>query len=161
MCPSLKLVSDGDYCKTWISPSIDHGDFPFRFILKLEYLEEPGEEIVRDLGKYLVNVCAVSVLAAAKEIPSCCRSMGMSEEEYKNLPDEAQHEMLSEYGVRSILWEKTGNNQSSLLREARKELQQADFLFGFYMDRQQNTIGATGWDTIKGNLWPQPEPIEV
>ena len=37
---------------------------------------------------------------------------------------------------------------------AKEQTQSIPMLFGFCMDRHQNMLGATGWDFIKGNCFP-------
>jgi len=46
------------------------------------------------------------------------------------------------------------SDYDDVYERALKEAGMIEMLFGFYMDKQQNRIGATGWDVIKGNLDP-------
>jgi hypothetical protein len=61
-------------------------------------------------------------------------------------------EALADYGTYAPLWSGTGNNRQKLLKQARKEADMIVMLFGFYMDRTTNILGATGWDRIKGEV---------
>ena len=61
-------------------------------------------------------------------------------------------EALHSYGVYTPVWSKDGNNCARLMREARQEARQCEFLFGFYLDRPVNRIGTTGWESLRGDL---------
>ena len=149
----LKELMNSDSGVTWIGPAIDHGDFPFHFLLKLQYTEYWGDaEMLKTMGKYMVEILAVSTVAAKDKLADAARSMSMTLEEFKALPSDAQHEMLADYGIAARLYSGNGNNLRTVLRAARKELEIVDFLFGFKMDQAQNAMGATGWDWIKGDI---------
>lgn len=146
----MRVIHDYDCDKLWFSRWIDRGDFPFLFAIKLEYLEDHGEEIVKSLGKYIVSVRAVSPAAAGEEnVKQALRSCG-----WEGMPDsqEAIAEVLLDYGTYATLGEFHGNNVKSLLKQARECLRESDMFFGFKMDRAQNRIGSTGWDFIRGDI---------
>jgi hypothetical protein len=157
----LKEISNTDAGITWIGPAIDHGDWPFRFLLKLQYVEYYDiPEMLKTHGKYIASVQAASTVAAAGKLEGVAKSFGQTLDEFKALPAEAQHEMLADYGVAATLYEGSGNNQRAVLRAAREKLAEIDFMFGFAMDRPQNALGATGWDRIKGDVSPSREDAD-
>lgn len=66
------------------------------------------------------------------------------------LPEEIAR--LWEDKSRAVLWMETGDDEDALKAKANEQVQVCHMMFGFYMDRQQNAIGDTGWDWIKGKL---------
>jgi hypothetical protein len=110
-------------------------------------------------GKYLVSLLVVSPQQAGKEnldqAFSCC---GIPEEHEGDII--MQVLALAEYGVFACVLEVVGDNLRQLLHKARQQAQGLQNLFGFYLDAPQNLIGATGWDTLQGNLYPQQEVDE-
>jgi len=81
------------------------------------------------------------------------QSWSIEDQAPDSLDDLMKVELLASYGVYAVLSRHDGNNYRAVLKEARKEAYMASALmFGFYMDRPQNRIGSTGWDTIQGNL---------
>jgi hypothetical protein len=149
----LRVLTDWDSAKIWYSREINHGDWPFRFMLKLEYPETWDAEAVKQYGKYYLTIHAVSPEAAKQ---TDAYQFAVSQGWMANIPADARN--LAEYGAllsqgtSARLWEASGNNLSKLLRDARKELKICDLMFGFTMDRAQNAIGATGWDWIAGDV---------
>lgn len=152
--PRMKLTQDIDSGMVWMSEPVDYGDYPIRYQVTLEYADGYDQEWADRCGKYIVEARVTSTVASVDKLGDAANSCGMSLEEFKALPDESQHEILREYGLAPRLFSTQGNNKTKALRAARKELVAIGMLFGFYMDRPQNAIGATGWDWIKGDLWP-------
>lgn len=147
------LLQDDDYETILVSSIENYGDFDFRFAVKISYLEEfLTDQDIKDCGKYEVSLLAVSPEAAGEkniDIALC----SCSDDKYtpQNAPNTEQCRALIEYGIYATLATVQGNNLKNLKSEIHKELIQAQMLFGFYMDRYQNRIGATGWDTITGD----------
>lgn len=142
-----------DYGAKWISTERNNGDWPYRMILELINMHEAtGDE---KQPKYAVELRVVSPQAAG-EVNVKKAADGYSEVWLENLPPSRRelmrYEMLDDYGVSAILFQETGNNARSLIRQARLESSAADCLFGLYMDRPLNKIGTTGWDAIAGNI---------
>lgn len=130
----------------WISRKAQHnGDWHYWFSVELS----PGEGD-RD---YHIAVNVVSPEAAANDLPEAMCAMGWGEPPEKWTQAQLV-EALVDYGVSALLWYKRGSNYRELLKEARNAIRAASFLFGFYMDRPVNALGATGWDAIAGRLWP-------
>jgi uncharacterized protein YukE len=147
----LKKIQDIDSGITYASHEINHGDWPFRFLVRVQYCDDWDSEWARN-GKYYCMIQAVSPVAAVEKINDAIRSIGMEREEFDGLTSDWQGLILAEYGTAATLWQSQGNNLRKLLREARHELKSIDFLFGFAMDKPQNMIGDTGWDWIKGDV---------
>ena len=149
----LKLTDD-DQEMCWVSAKPwTESDWPLYFFIRMLYLREWSEEAADSLGEYEVSIKAVSTVAAGPEkCRSAAASTGMTPEDWAKHSEAWQHYELMQYGVAATLWQETGNNKRKLIRAARKELGLCQMLFGFYLDRQQNAIGDTGWDFIKGDL---------
>jgi hypothetical protein len=139
----------------WISQEINHGDFPFRLFVKVQPMEDYGEEVVRDLGEYYATVEAVSLEAAGTAGDSFLNDT--FPDGHDGVSQEWLHIELAQHGIAATLWQKGGNDEEELTKLAHEEIKNADFLFGFYMDRPCNKVGATGWDFIKGNVYPSTD----
>jgi hypothetical protein len=149
----LKKIADDDSQKLWVSDVFTDSDWPIYFFLRVQYSEYWGDdELVKSVGKYMVEVHAVSTIAAGED--NCKRaaeSCGFGE--WSDLSPVDQHQILMDYGVSARLYSTSGNNLGKLLRAARKELHLIrGILFGFKMDAPQNAIGNSGWDFIKGDI---------
>ncbi len=147
----LQKYYDTDSNLKYISEEINHGDFPFRFIINLMYVEYWSEEMAKH-GKYHVSIEAVSPEAAKDELQNVLKSSSLSEAEYNAMSDIEKYDLFGDYGIKATLFQKQGNNVTKLMQEARAKLLEIDLLFGFAMDKQQNALGATGWDFIKGDI---------
>lgn len=136
-----------DYGGKLVSKKLNNGDFDYWLVIDfVNMIEAVGEKDATE--KYMVSLQAVSPQEAGKEhVKSAIESLGFTPK--TNLDKVLA---LSEYGVYSILWSKSGNNYKQLLREAHKEAENSTILFGFYMDKQQNRIGNDGWDFIRGDI---------
>ena len=137
------------YGGKFISRKLNNGDFDYYLIIEVinwnEYESEPE-------FTYNVSLLAVSPSEAKDILPSAAESWGMTVSEIESVRDYALVDCLSSYGAQAHLWDKSGNNLKTLLREAHREADLSTMLFGFYMDRYQNRIGATGWDFIRGDI---------
>jgi hypothetical protein len=148
----LHKIEDSDSQIAWCSDEWNESDWPVRFVLRCQYLEYWSEEMAREVGKYCVEIHAVSEAALGEEgVKSVRQCSGWSQEDWDSMGPEWKALEIVSYGSSARLWGRCGNNKHKLLREARKELKMIQFLFGFAMDRPINALGATGWDWIKGN----------
>jgi len=132
-------------------------DYDFHYWLVMDVRpNEDWEYGDKDRPKYWVSLAVVSPEAAdPKELQAAARSWGMDDADTLKAQADPLFlvECLHSYGVAAYVWNGEGNNLSVLMKEARKEAQLASgIMFGFYMDRAQNMIGSTGWDTVKGDL---------
>jgi hypothetical protein len=148
----LHKIENSDSQIVWCSDEWNESDWPVRFVLRCQYLEYWSEEMAREVGKYCVEIHAVSEAALGEEgVKSVRQCSGWSQEDWDKIPPEYRALEIVSYGSSARLWGRCGNNKHKLLREARKELKMIQFLFGFAMDRPINALGATGWDWIRGN----------
>lgn len=120
----------------WISRKFNNGDWDYWLALELINLKEAmGDESEH---KYLMNVSVVSPEAAGPEkLESALSFLCMENSDIKNEEDKVV-----------VL----GNNYKKLMKEARVEMEKINMLFGFYMDKQINQFGNTGWDFVSGNI---------
>jgi hypothetical protein len=145
----LTKVEDIDSHIMWMSPELNHGDWPFRYFIRIRYTSHWDPEWA-ELGEYYAEIMAVSIVAAEKVLPSVAEEWGMSLEEFNKGSDEAKYIALVDRGTSARLFARQGTNMRKLLREAKHELPAIDFMFGAHMDKQQNQVGARGWDFIAG-----------
>lgn len=152
--PRWNTIQDFDSDLILCYSRVIDSDYPTYLFIRLTYLEDYSSDFAE---KYCVSLLSSSP-GFAKENPrnieSVRASYGMSEEEFDSLDPIQQAWLLAEYGLAANLFEKLGNNKRQLLKEAKQEGLQASVLFGFYVDRQQNAIGATGWDFMRGDIVP-------
>jgi hypothetical protein len=148
-----------DYGGSFISKKLNNGEFDYWLVLQVtNWVDAVGESEAKDVGaKYNVCLSAVSPQQAGDEnLQRALGSYGMegeSEREIEFRKDPImQVECLHSYGVSAPLWQADGNNLSKLMKEARRQADMSNMLFGFYMDGPKNRIGNTGWDFIKGDI---------
>jgi len=151
----LKLLS-GDinwkiFGAKWITKKLNNEDFDYWLIVSFMNFEEETSEKCNG-NKYVVEIHAVAPSQVPEEelkraIESCGRETRENE-----LTEEIKAELLEEYGISANLKTLYGNNANKLMKEARKDLNLVEGLFGFFMDKPENQIGSTGWDIIKGDL---------
>ena len=138
---------DDDTSITKISSRQNNGDWDFWLVAKLEYIQEIDPDAT---SRYYISVAAVAPDALSdKEKHRALSCFGMNEMDVNG--DLMLVNILHEYGHKAILWSAYGNNASVLWKQSRHETQLISMMFGFYMDRPQNALGATGWDWIAGN----------
>lgn len=149
----LRVQTDHDSAKVWVvTPLMMDCDWPIQFLVKMDYVEEWGDEAVQQHGKYHMTLHAVSPEACKDQWESCCRSMDYPLDEFKGFPIPIQSELLMDYGLSAPIWQKSGNNQFKLLKMVRDEIKQCQVFVGFKLDRQLNRCGNTGWDFLQGNF---------
>jgi len=136
----------------WISPRLNNGDWDYWLVIELVNCgESGGEEMRKELGKYLVTISAVSPKAAGKKnVQQALDCIGWNND--LRLTNEVKVEALSTYGVASLVKSVSGNNSRRLLKQLRDEATVIEGLLGFYMDGPKNALGHTGWDFIRGDL---------
>lgn len=145
------------YGGKWISNRQYSGEFHFWFIVELINLEDAvGEaEAKQTGGKYNLSLAVVAPSQCPEDKLREAVRIRWDETSSLNLDrlsDTQKAEILHEYGIRAIIFDKTGKNFKSLFKEARNKAREAEFLFGFAMDRSQNAIGSTGWDFLRGDI---------
>jgi hypothetical protein len=148
----LAKVDDSDYGILWLSDEINYGDWPFRFAIRLQYADYWSQEWADQAGRYHVSILVVSPTAAQANIPDVARSLGIGLEQFNEASGEAQCSMLIDYGYAACLAQEQGNNLRQTLAKMKHLLPEVNFMFGFWMDKQLNAIGDTGWDWVAGNI---------
>ncbi|MCK4666867.1 hypothetical protein KAU33_08965 [Candidatus Dependentiae bacterium] len=150
MSMKLKHIQGDIGCEImWISKKFNNGDWDYWLVLKITNLEEMMGKKCEE--KYLANIDVVSPEAAGlDELRNAMDSFGMEDEEVEDEEDKVI--LLEEYGTSAELFSQTGNNYKNLMKEARKEMEKINTAFGFYMDKELNHIGNTGWDFVSGNF---------
>lgn len=143
----------------YITKQLNNGDFNYRLAIKVLDMPELTGDDVKDIGyKYHVSIIAVSPDQVSEfgKMDAAISSCGFNDEQIESMdsgdPYMLKYEALLTDGIYANLEEFTGNNLKKLLQKARGQLQVTESLFGFYMDKYQNRLGATGWDWIKGDL---------
>ena len=139
-----------DYGGIFLSQKQNNGDFDFWYAIRAEnWIDLVGEREAP--ATYCVSLLSVSIEEAGEDnLQQALRFCGLEEEE--DITDEMKIEALLAYGVFARLWEGNGNNINKLMREARRQSMLASTIYGFFMDRQQNAIGNTGWDFQRGDI---------
>ena len=130
-------------------------DYDFHYWLVMDVRPNEDWEHGSKDPKYWVSLAVVSPESAdPKELQAAINSQGIPANELPGFMADPLFlvECLHSYSTAAYVWQGEGNNLSVLMKEARKEAQLVEMLFGFYMDRPQNMIGSTGWDCVKGDL---------
>ena len=145
--------------------------------LRTENCEDWGDKLP---FVWHISVIAVSIDYAGEDgLKDALDCAGRSLESIEAIEDEndrtdAKIEALVSYGIYATLWQgsvdrpeaddfgyfteeqqaEIEKDKAELRKEALTEMVKANMLIGFYLDRRQNVIGATGWDLLKGNVQP-------
>lgn len=141
-----------DYGGAFVSKKLNNGEFDYWLVIKVEnWLDLVGENEAP--ATYCVTLMSISPDEAGEEnlqqAFNCCGPDGESPETATDL---MKVDALMWYGVSARLWEDSGNNIQKLMKEARRQAMLTQMLYGFYMDRQQNAIGNSGWDFQRGDI---------
>jgi len=131
----------------------NNGDWDYYLFMEVVNLHDAMDE--EYINKYLVELQAVSPVAAGEKKLKEAFDFSRQKENERKIEDLSEYEkaeMLEEYGYSAPVWTKEGNNLKDIIREAIQKSEKIKFLFGFYMDRPVNRMGATGWDAIRGNI---------
>ena len=154
------LTGDVDYTTyggKWISTRQSNGEFDYYFVIELLNWRETVGEREAPPETYNVSLSAVSPHEAQDKIGAALDCCGITEAMLRTATENGYRdsvlvEALYNYGTHTPVWNKDGNNWRALMREARQEARQCEFLFGFYLDRPVNRIGTTGWEALRGDL---------
>ena len=156
MCKFTFLNGDVDYKKyggKWISNKLNNSEFDYWLVIAVTNLEDYRDEFDY---KYNVEIHAVSPDQAGEiNLDHALDGAGFSNDQLAEffdgkMSDEMKVEVLDDYGIFAMLRYYTGNNFDKLMKEAKRECQLIQMLFGFYMDKRENMIGQTGWNLIAG-----------
>jgi hypothetical protein len=145
----FKTLTDWDSEKIMISKKLNNGDWDYYLAIKIMYLDSyMTESEVRNVGKYSVELLAVSPAAAGSD------NVNKALDGYDGIKitELVKCEALIQYGISACLFDATGNDLNELKAEAFKQADIIPSMFGFYMDRPLNAIGNDGWDFISGNI---------
>jgi len=148
------LSGDGnweDHGGKFISPPQSSGEFTYWFVLEVINWEEAvGEREAADIdGNYNVSL---SVVAPSEcpiaDLKNAMESCGLEDMEIDS--PLMLVEILYSYGIHANVWNEDGCLKD-LMQKGKQKAIEAEFMFGFAMDKHQNAIGATGWDFLQGN----------
>jgi len=152
----LTKIEDGDYQRLYatncgIGQSDHGGDDPNTYLfVRIEYTEEWGDS---PEYKYHVSIVACGPGWPSDEhLKSYLAGIGMKVDEFRGYPIQSQCQILIETGLSATLWQDGSSNMRKLLDAARKRLQELRFLIGFRLDSNQNAIGSSGWDFMRGDI---------
>jgi hypothetical protein len=136
----------------YMSDKRNNGEFDYWVVMEVtDWFDAVGEREAP--GRWLVELKVVSPSEAGEEnLKRAYASCGMDGVDTSN--PEIQVELLKDYGVCAPIFSMTGNNLRKLMKEARQKARLSDMLFGFFMDVPVNLVGATGWDAVRGDLFP-------
>jgi len=139
-----------EYGGKWISKKLNNGDFDYWMVIELINM---NEHVIDPDYTYWVILSAVSPDEAKEHLDRAYECYGIEDIDEKT--DFMNVEVLHGYGISAPLWDDMGNNYKDLMKEAHRQASISETLFGFYMDKPKNRIGATGWDVIQGVLDPR------
>lgn len=119
----------------YVSQRLNNGDWDYWLIIEWIDMDDACGRDNEGHPRYHVDIGVVAPDAVdAEEKARALRSCGWEGMDQNPL---ALVECFHSYGHKAVVWQGSGNNLGKLMRAARKESQQVEFLFGFYMDRQQ------------------------
>lgn len=138
-----------------ISPTLYKNYF---LVIKFEDREDFGDEAS---GGTKASVLAASIKAIGKRrMDKIIADFGMNGKKLSNIE---KLTLALDNGSFATLWSQTFNDgeddgtrlsEEKMLEETKIMAERINILFGFYMDKKQNAMGATGWDFIKGECMP-------
>lgn len=152
----LTKIEDADYQRLYatdcgIGHSEHGGDDPDTYLfVRVEYTEEWG-----DFPEYKYHA---SIVACGpgwpndENLKSHLDTIGMTVDEFRGYPVRNQCQILIETGLSATLWQDGSSNMRKLLDAARKQLQELRLMIGFRLDDNQNAIGSSGWDFMRGDI---------
>ena len=137
------------YGAKWMSNPQSNGEFTYYFVIELmNWVEAVGERDAPE-EKYNVSLSIVSPEQAGEEnMLRAFEGYGDDDDDVVKTPA-MQVEALHQYAGGVNVWNQNGNNWQSLMRKAKKQAKQTEFLFGFVMDKPVNRLGETGWEQLK------------
>jgi hypothetical protein len=145
-----KVSNDDDGISQSISKPLNNTEFDYYLILEIIDWKIYNDSQFAPLNRYHYSISAVSFFALTQEKKKCIQEQLQDLQEYSDVTKAME---TYNYGMSACLWSGEGTKKE-LHAESRKQLELIPSLFGFYMDKRQNGMGATGWDTIQGNLMP-------
>lgn len=144
------------YGGRFLSKKFNNGDWDYWMVMEVMNWNDVDSSAVNELGQYNVTLSVVSPQAAGKEnIAKAMDACGLTEDSLEGRKGSMMQmvvECLHSYGIKTTLFEESGSNLTKLMKDARAEANKINMLFGFYMDKQQNAIGDSGWDFVAGNI---------
>jgi len=139
------------YGAKWVSKKMNNGDFDYAIVMELTNMfDAVGEEEIKqsdNTDKYHVTLSVVAPSELTDYHKTLCDDGNFEDHTW-----EWQVEFASSEGIEAKVFGESSNNARELMKQARKEAEKIELLFGFYMDRPQNAIGSNGWDFIKGDV---------
>jgi len=149
--PFTTLTTIGANGESWRISSMFHTDEMLYYFVEriLDWKEATGDDTE---VKYHGTMHVVSPdYAGIHNLRQAFKSNGYDDPRYtKHYVIEA----LCGYGVSATLAQYGSNNYRDVQRILQRETHAARGLFGFYLDRQQNRAGNSGWDFLRGDLFP-------
>lgn len=136
------------YGGKWVSKRLSNGEFDYWLVIELINMDDACGRDNEGQPKYNVSLSCVSPDQAGQEnINKACQG-------WDPMPTNPLCfvEALHSYGIHAHLWQANGSNAHKLLKQARQQASQTEFLFGFAMDRPVNRIGTTGWEALRGDI---------
>lgn len=150
-----------EYGGKFISNKLSNGEFDYYAIIEVfNWKELEGDNTKHTYGVELTVISPSQVSDEDKK--RAIESWSWGEEMTTHISPQMWVDVLSSYGAGVTpvnSW--NGNNITQLMKKAREEAQLCEMLFGFYMDRTVNGLGATGWDVLKDDLFPKREVEDV
>lgn len=131
-----------EYGGKFISSRQSNSEFDYWFVMDVSGTDYTGEQ-------HEVTLTVVAPAMVGADVRKDALG-GMADEDV-TWDNASWVEILHSYGVFAHVWRGTGPNLRKLMKEARQAARECEMLFGFYMDRQMNSLGATGWDFLAGN----------
>jgi len=160
------LTGDKDWMgcgAKWISERQNNGEFNYWVVVDFANMEDD-----RGFGhKYYATAAVVAPSRMTRKEWAAALDSVDGDQEYfdrdgrKMTPAERKQrehmavEIVHSYNGGALLWQGQGNNAKKLLEQAKEEGSTlGGMFFGFSMDKDQNAMGATGWDKLKGHYYP-------
>jgi len=138
------------YGAKWISRKLNNGDFNYWLVVELINIHKAIDE--KRPVKYILNISVVSPSEASNHLDSVIESYGYRNKPKLNYTNEEKVKLLHSYGIQAPISGIEGNNFHKMWKQVHEELNKIKILFDFFMDKQLNCIGNTGWDFVKGEI---------
>jgi len=130
-------------------------DWPVYLMIEVvDWLDATGDE---DKPEWVVILSAVAPEAVSEEnmkraFDCCGFDLADLEEESEEDALYMTLEALHSYGIKAPIGEFWCNEPDPAVKVAMREAVAVRGLFGFFMDRQVNAIGNTGWHFLQGEI---------
>ena len=143
------------YGGKFISNKQNNGEFDYYFVIELmNWKEAVGE---REAPAETYNVCLSVVspdVVGEKNLEAAYSCFGITDEmldaaKKNGYLADVQVEALHSYAGGVPIWQSNGNNWRKMMKEAKKEANVGEMMFGFYLDRKVNALGETGWERLR------------